>query len=199
MENEKNALDELLFIKKVIQDSQRIMVDNGINYIVWGLLITFGMLLGYVKFLLNLNFDYIWGWVVIIAIGWSFSLMTYYRRRKPGKETFAGRIMARLWFATGVTMTILGFGGYFTGAIAGQYISSVIAVVLGAAYYISSILYEWKWFKLIGVLWWAGGFVMFYITDLNQLLIMAFLMIIGQVTPGIVFYCKYKNQFGEVK
>jgi hypothetical protein len=199
MEEEKNALDELLFIKKVIQDSRRIMLDNGLGFIVWGILITTGMLFGYIKFLLALNFDYIWAWVVIITCGWVFSYFNYYKK-KPGRiETFAGKIIGNLWFSIGITISILGFGGYFSGAINGQHISGVIAVVLGAAYYISSVLYEWKWFKLVALLWWVGGFVMFYVYDATQFLLMAGLMIFGQIVPGIVCYRKYKAQVNEVE
>lgn len=199
MEEEKNALDELLFIKKVIEDSRKVVVDNGIGFIVWGILITIGMILGYVKFLLNLQFDYIWAWAVIISAGWIFSYFQFYKKNNTKVKTFAGRIIGTLWFSFGVSMSVAGFGGYFSHAINGVYISSVIAVMLGAAYYLSSVLYDWKWFKLIGILWWAGGMLLFYVNGVNQFLIMASLMILGQVVPGIIFYRKSKTQYGERK
>lgn len=199
MEDQNKALDELLFIKKVIEDSRKIVVDNGMGFIVWGILITAGMLFGYIKFLLNLQFDYIWAWVVIIAAGWAFSFFKYYKRPTCKVETFAGRITGTLWFSFGISMSIAGFLGYWSGAIRGEYISSIIAVMLGAAYYISSALYEWKWFKVVGILWWSGGILMFYIAGIEQLLIMAILMIFGQVVPGIVIYRKFKSQSEDVQ
>ena len=197
MEEEKKALDELIFIKKIMQDSQKIVVDNGMGYIVWGLIVTFGMLFGYVKFLLKLQFDFMWAWIVLIGAGWVFSFFKYYKSNNSKVETFAGRILGRLWFSFGVGMTILGFGGYYSGAIKGEYVSSVIAILLGCAYYLTSVLYEWKLFKIVGVMWWIGGIVMFYVFDITQLLIMAFLMIFGQVIPGIICYRKYKTQFSD--
>jgi hypothetical protein len=199
MEEEKKALDELLFIKKVMQDSQKIIVDNGMGYIVWGLLVTFGMIFGYIKFSLNLQFDYMWAWVILISIGWAFSFFAYYRKKSSRVETFAGQIIARLWLSFGIGMTIIGFIGYYSGAIRGEYISSVIAILLGCAYYLTSVLYEWKWFKLIGIIWWAGGIVMFYFFGIIQFLIMGGLMIFGQVVPGIILYRKYKTQFSDKK
>jgi hypothetical protein len=201
MEEEKNALDELLFIKKVIQDSRKIVADNGMGFIVWGVLVAIGMLFGYVrfKFLPNLQFDYIWAWVILIGAGWVFSYFNYYRKPECKVSTFAGRILGTLWFSFGISMSVVGFGGYFSGAIRGDYISSIIAITLGAAYYISSVLYEWKALKLVGLLWWVGGFAMFYIHDATQFLFMAFLIIFGQVVPGIITYRKYKAQFADVK
>ncbi len=199
MEAEKNAIDELNYIKKIIEDSRRIVADNGMGYIVWGVLVTIGMVLGYIKYSMNLAFDYIWAWAIIIALGWLFSFIAYYRKKPAEVSTFAGRIIGRLWFSFGVSMTVLGFGGYFSHAISGEYISAVIALVLGAAYYISSILYDWNWFKAIGVLWWAGGFTLLFVNDVKQFLIMAGLMIFGQIVPGIILYVKYKKQFSQAK
>lgn len=197
MEDEKKAIDELLFIKKVIQDSRNIVIDNGMGYVVWGILVAIGMFFGYVKFSFNLQFDYIWAWVVLIGAGWIFSFFAYYRKRSVKVETFAGRILGRLWFATGMSMTIVGFGGYFSGAIRGDFISAVIAIILGSAYYLTSLLYEWKWWRIIGVMWWVGGIVLFYVHDVAQFLIMGTLIIVGQVIPGLVLYKKYKSQAAE--
>lgn len=199
MEEEKQALDELLFIKKVMQDSQQILIDNGMGYIVWGLLVTLGMIFGYIKYLFQLQFDIMLAWVVLISIGWIYSFYTYYKKEKPKGESFAGKIIKHLWFSIGVGMTIVGFAGYYSGAIKGEHISSIIAILLGCAYYLTSALYDWKYLKLVGITWWAGGIVMFYVFDITQFLIMAFLMFFGQIVPGIILYRKYKSQFSEAK
>lgn len=199
MEEEKNALDELLFIKKVIQDSRRIVVDDGMGFIVWGILVTIGMICGYFKFLLNLQFDYVWAWVIIISAGWIYSFFAFYKRKARKTRSYVGRIIGCLWFSFGISMTVVGFGGYYTHAIYGEQISSIIAVLLGAAYYLSSVIYEWKWFKLIGLLWWAGGFILFHMRGFEQFLIMAGLLTFGQVLPGIILYIKSKKQLSEEK
>lgn len=199
MEETKNALDELLFIKKVIQDSRKIVVDNGVGYILWGILIVIGMTAGYIKFLLNLQFNFTWAWVVIISVGWVITFFTFYKKKERKAKTFAGRIIGCLWFSSGISMTLVGFGGYYTGAIRGEVVSAVIAIILGSAYYLSSVIYEWKWFKLIGLLWWAGGFLIFLMRGVEQILIMIVLMIFGQIFPGIILYRKSKKQLSEEK
>ena len=195
---EKQALDELRFIKKVIEDSQKIIADNGMGYIVWGVLIVIGMLGGYVKFKLRLEFDYILAWVILIPLGWIFSYFMYKKpKNKVRVETFAGKMMGTLWFSIGFGMTVAGFVGYFSRAISGEYISPVMAIFLGSAYYITSALNNQKWFKIIGVLWWIGGIVMFYVGGIDSFLIMAFLITVGQIIPGIILYRKHKKQCCE--
>ncbi len=193
---EKQALDELQFIKKVIQDSQRIIADNGLGYIIWGIIITVGMLIGYAKFTMGWNLNYIWVWVILISLGWFISFWLYKRpNRKHYKvETFAGKVIGRLWFSFGISMTVIGFGSQLTNAIRGDYISGVMAIILGSAYYLMSALNDLNWFKVIGVVWWIGGLVIFYFGGLASLLIMAILMIFGQIVPGIILYRKFKKQ-----
>lgn len=196
MEDEKKAFDELAFIKKMMLDSQKLVIDNGMGYIIWGILITVGMLGGYVQHLLKLNFNYIWVWAVIIPIGWVFTYFKYYRKKEK-IDTFAGRIIGRLWFSVGLCMTIIGFAGYFSGALPGECIAPIQAIIVGAGYYIASIPYNLNWYRYIGAGWWIGGMVMFWVQDMNQLLIMSALMILGQILPGIICYRNYKAQYSE--
>ncbi len=195
---EKQALDELRFIKKVMEDSQKIIADNGMGYIIWGVLVVIGMLGSYLKFKLQMQFDFIWVWVVLISTGWIFSYFMYKKlKNKVRVETFAGKIMGMLWFSVGTGMTIAGFAGFFSGAIRGDYVSSIMAIFLGSAFYLTSALNNQKWFKVIGVLWWFGGVVIFFVGGLNSLLIMAFLITVGQIIPGIILNRKYKKQCCE--
>ncbi len=194
MEDEKKAIDELLFIKKVITDSQKIVVDNGMGYIIWGVITALGMIGGYIKFKLDLPFNYVWIWTVLIPMGWLFSYFYYYKKRPNKVDTFAGRILGNLWFSFGVCLSIVGFGGYFSGAIRGENIASIMAVIMGGAFYLSSTIYGSGWYKLLGVTWWLGGILLFFVVNENQFLIFAGLMIFCQILPGIISYRKYKAQ-----
>jgi len=43
----KNAELELSLIKKMMEDSRRLNIDNGIHYIFWGILVTIALLINY--------------------------------------------------------------------------------------------------------------------------------------------------------
>ena len=197
MEDEKKALDELLFIKKVIEDSKKIAADNGMGYIVWGFLIMIGQIGGYIRYKYNLDFDYILAWIIIIAIGWTFSYFMYYRRKDKNKvHTFAGKILGGLWFYTGVSMTIAGFVGYYSHSVPGESLAAVLCTILGGAYYLVAIISDLKWMKFFGVFWWLGGILLFFIKTYDLFLVMALLMLFGQIIPGLVLYYKFKRQQG---
>ena len=192
---EKEALDELLFIKKVISDSKKIIADNGLSYIVWGILVDIGMIGAYLNYKYQFTVNYIYVWILLIALGWFFALFYYKLRKKETHvETFAGKIMGALWFAAGISMSVAGLIGFFSGSISGDAIAPVVASILGAPYFISSLLNGQTWFKILALLWWTGAAVMFFTGGFTSVIIMIFLMTFGQIVPGIILYINAKKQ-----
>jgi len=55
MDNVKQAEIELSFIKKVIEDSKKITVDNGMGFILWGILGVAGIILTYADYYLKIG------------------------------------------------------------------------------------------------------------------------------------------------
>ncbi|MGE5498172.1 MAG: hypothetical protein ACM3Q2_08885 [Syntrophothermus sp.] len=195
--DQNTAFEELQFIKRVIEDSKRSIVYNGMHYIVWGILIIAGMLLNYYFLRQHIYFNYLYEWAAIVFIGWVFSF--YYSKRldKKGPKTFALKIIATVWLAAGVAMTILGFIGPLSGAISGSFISPVLSVILGMAYLITGVIFESRWFSWLSAGWWAGAVFMFYYPGIHTLFIMALLMLFFQTLPGIILYRKYNQQMAD--
>ena len=105
-----DAQQELAFIKKVMTDSRKILIDDGKGTIFWGLLISFGLLITYLSVVQNWETLLSWFWPVLIAFGWIYTIVTEIRHeRKRRVKTFAGKIMAAVWIAFGISATILGF------------------------------------------------------------------------------------------
>ena len=132
---ETEAKNELEFIKNVMEDSRKIIVDDGMNFIFWGIIAAIGLIATYIL-VIEKSWDYIkWVWVVLIAIGWIYSItMSLKKEKKRRVKTFAGKILSVTWFSCGLTMTIIGIGGSFSGAIHGVYISPTISIVTGDSF-----------------------------------------------------------------
>ena len=62
---ENEIIDELAFIKKVIEDSRRSFCDNGMGYIVWGVLVFLGLMSEYIFFIFKLNIPYFYFWMIL--------------------------------------------------------------------------------------------------------------------------------------
>ena len=197
---EIDAQQELAFIKKVMEDSRQIIIDDGKGFIFWGILIAFGLFITYLANAGKWEFSLGWFWLALIAIGWIVTFIIQIRaEKKKSTKTFAGKIMGALWIGCGVAMTIIGFIGSITDAYSGVFINPLIAVVLGIGYLVSGVLQGKTWVSLLAIGWWAGAILMFYLHNLETLLIMVGMMIVLQTIPGIIIYRESKKELTVVE
>ena len=196
---ELNAHQELAFIKKVMEDSRKIICDDGKSFIFWGILISFGMLITYLKVAGDWGINLGWFWPVLIALGWIGTMAVELKaKKKRATSTFAARILGSVWISCGVAMTILGFAGSLTNAYNGVFISPIISVVLGIGYLITGVIHGKKWVSLLSIGWWLGALLMFYLQNFETLLIMTGMMIFLQTIPGILLYKESKRELTTV-
>ncbi len=193
--NDKQALQELAYIKEIMHDSRKAFVENGIGYIVWGILIVLGLLSSYLFIVYDVTNTYGLNWIILVAIGWLFSIIGAKKEREKRKAaTFAEKILGAVWFSSGVAMTIVGFIGSTSGAIHGVFVSPTISVILGIAFFISGIVYGEKWITMLSIGWWAGAILMFYWPGMQVFWIMSLMMIFLQIVPGIILYKQAKAE-----
>jgi hypothetical protein len=190
-----DAQQELAFIKKVMTDSRKILIDDGKGTIFWGLLISFGLLITYLSVVQNWEVFLSWFWPVLITFGWIYTIVTEIRSEKKRRvKTFAGKIIGAVWISFGISATILGFVGTVSGAYHSVIISPLIAVLLGTGYLVSGLLYGKSWVSYLSIAWWGGAIVMFFMQNLESLLVMISMMILFQVIPGIILYKEFKKE-----
>ena len=190
-----DAQQELAFIKKVMTDSRKILIDDGKGTIFWGLLISFGLLITYLSVAQRWESSLSWFWPALISFGWIYTIVTEIRHeRKRRVKTFAGKIVGAVWISFGISATILGFVGTVSGAYHGVIISPLIAVLLGTAFLVSGLLYGKSWVSYLSIGWWSGAIVMFFMQNLETLLIMISMLILFQVIPGTILYREFKKE-----
>ncbi len=193
-----SAQEELSFIKKIIEDSKRILIIDGKSFIFWGIIGSIGLLATYFLIITENYFLINWAWVIVIGFGSLYTVLYYSKKAKIYKSrTFAGKIMNSIWMAMGIAATILGFAGGMSGAIHGIFISPSISTVVGVAYFISGIVYDSKWMTALSAGWWIGAVIMFLFPGMHSILIMAGMMIAFQIAPGLVLYRKYSAEFSS--
>jgi hypothetical protein len=199
--DEQTALDEIKFIKKIIEDSKRTTIDDGKGYIFWGVIVTIGLLASYLTVVLNLQIGFGWVWIVLISFGWIYTIISYYtgNKTKSGESSYAGKLLSNIWLSCGIAMTIIGFVGVFSGAIDGDFVSPLLSSILGIGFFMSGFVYDLNWVKFLSLGWWTGAAIMFIFPGLHSVLIMAFMMLAFQVVPGIIIYNKFKKEIAVAK
>lgn len=198
--NTLSAQDELAYIRNVMANSRAQIADDGKPSIVWGIIVALGMLYNYYEVVAESGNYSGWVWLTLCVFGWIY--IAWYVKVNVKKErvrTFAGKITGALWFAVGfsialfVVSTIISQSIDSTFRLHPVYICSVTAMLLAIGYFLSGMLYEIKWLRMVGILWWVASLYFMFFPGREMLLVYAFTMIALQVVPGIMLLRKYKQ------
>lgn len=200
-----NAQEDLAFIRKMMADTQTIMVDDGKPAIVWGILVAIGMVATYIGVLTNTDFGIAWMWIALSLIGWGY--VYYYRVQKVKRthtRTLAGRMIGAIWGASGFAIGLVIVLTFVSPSISGMQIisplalTSITAIILGVAYFISGLLYGKRWVSYLSLGWWTGAVVMMLWPTVHVLVIYALMLVAFQIVPGIILYRNSKRGNAEV-
>ncbi|MEZ4689733.1 MAG: hypothetical protein R3A12_05970 [Ignavibacteria bacterium] len=178
-----------------MEDSRNVVLDNGIHYIFWGIVVTAALIANYIMLLTRTSMNYVgMMWFVLMTSAAIADAIIGNRQVKRSKvRTYAGDLLSSLWKATGIAMFMFGFLGIVTRAYDPIYISPVISTTLGIAYFTSGAIQQLKWLKYVSIGWWAGAVYLFIFPSVHTLLIFAIMMICLQIIPGLVLNRKYKE------
>lgn len=193
--NEKKITEEIAFIKNIIKESRSSFALSGKPYILWGILIVVGLFLEFFRKFLAWEFMYMFYiWIILITSGWLYTYSESRKHKSKSKTKSLGpKILGSVWLACGISMTIFGFLGTISGAIKGVYVSPVLSLVLAIAFFVTGVIYEYKWLRNLSAGWWIGAVIMFFFPSQYTTLIMALMMIGLQIVPGILLLNKVKN------
>lgn len=196
----KQAESELTLIKQMMEDSRRVVADNGRHYIFWGVVVTAALTANYIMALqkVAMNIQGMMWFITMVCASVVDGVVERRQLKRIKVRTFAGKLLGSLWTASGLSMFMLGFVGTITGAYNPIYICSLISVVLGVAYFTSGAIQQIKWLQWLSAGWWAGAVFTFVYPSVHTLLIFAIMMVCFQVVPGIILYKKWKDSNFEM-
>lgn len=195
MEADK-VFDEIAFIKKVITDSQKILLENGKIYILWSCLAILCIVLKYMKAAIGFTFNNLWLYIPVILIG---TLLTHQLKKRSAAErhvkTFSQKILAGIWVSWGVSILILTIVGYLSGRIEDLAIPAIIAATMGSGQFVSGIASNTGWIRNTAFGWWLGAIVMFCLPGEYTIALLGALLVVFQLVPGVIVYRKWKKEF----
>lgn len=186
---------EILYIKNVMEESRRSLVENGVGYIIWGILTVIGLVFNYLRLIDVTSFNPLFTWLAVIGIGWIITFISVKREKKMQKASSLGnQVLGGVWLSAGFVMTTIGLLGMLSKTIPGYAIIPLICCVLSIAFYVSGIVYKENLIKLSGLGWWLAAITFFLWHSIHSLLVFAILMLALQVLPGFYFYKKWKKE-----
>lgn len=190
--------EDLAMIRRLMVQSQGVIHGGAGHYLLWGVLITSGLLATWASVRGLVGIGVGWIWPVTIGAGWLASIALGYRQdRAAPVTTVAGRVMSGIWIGAGVTMTLLGFVGMASGAFEPSGMMAALSAVMGTAYFATGALHESRWPRLVAAGWWAGAVALFLWPGVHALLVMAGLMVAFHLVPGIAVYRAGRGAAGE--
>ncbi len=193
--------DELLYIRKIIDDSRAAFVEDGKPYIMWGLIVAIGMGFTYYSALTQKDIGVGWAWLVLVLIGWANVIYSVIKKKRQAERarSFVDRIQGAIWGACGSTLglaVLLMVCFQHSGnapQIDSMYAFFVSSLILGIAYFLSGIANDLNWLRNVGFAWWAGAIVMFFWPSIHVIALYAGMLIVFQVVPGMILQRRYKK------
>lgn len=185
----REPAEDLAMIRRLMEQNRGVIQGAAAHYLLWGVLITGGLLATWASVQGVIGIGEGWIWPVTIGAGWLASMGIGYRQdRSAPVKTPAGRVMSAIWIGAGVTMTLLGFVGLYSGELGPNAMMASLSAVMGAAYFASGALHGSAWPRLVAGGWWAGSVAIFLWPGVHSLLVMAGLMVFFHLVPGLVVY-----------
>ena len=194
---------ELSYIKSVMEKSRPSLVINGWHFIMWGILVFFGLLNTYLAILSGAGGQIYYAWMIIVAFGWICSFgITWYQRKKgiiKSAKALGENLIQRVSTSCGIAMIILGFVGPLSGVFSPYAIGPSMSAVVGIMYFMIGSIVQNKMIRNLGYAWWIGSAGLFAMTmdkslRPESLLAYAVLIVCLQVIPGFILNKKFKAE-----
>ncbi len=192
--DQQRAQEDLAMIRRLMEDSRREVVDRGMHFLVWGAIGTVGSLYTYAHAAQWSSLSPGWLWLGLMTVGWAASSMIALREARVARvETVARRMLALLWIASAVTITLIALAGMFGGLVPVETLPGLLSVVIGAPILATGVLAGERWLQVVGAAWWIGGGIMLFVGGLYSLLLMGAMSLVLMAVPGGVLYAKSRG------
>lgn len=187
------AEDDLAFIKQFIDDSRTILLENGLNYIIFGMLAILCTSLTYGAVYLQLFAGIPFIWAGFFALG---ALAVFFIEKKLLKhkaKTFANRIYGSVWIGMFIYTVVVAVSLVVMNAYSLVLLLMLTSGGLGAAYFISSTITRNWWMFGLSFAWWLGCFALFLPGEYCAPLVFCGFVLACEVIPGFILFFKWRR------
>ena len=188
----ESSRETLEYIRLFLDKSRHAFSDNGFYYLYWGIVIplTTGLsyLLGYLKLFKWIGI----AWLIIYILSFVFFTIME-RRREKRVKTFASRIYNSVWGGLFFTVVSIFLLLLIRGTLNIVLSLSLLAGLLGMAYWVGGYILENKTIKFLAAGWWLCCIGFGFTPEKLTPAFMAGATILLEFIPGLILYRKSKQ------
>lgn len=195
METEKtmNSEESILLIQRMINTAKENLEDKSFYFLLWGWLVFAACLINFILINISFGMKEI-GWVVLMPLGAIISSIYSYRQGKKQRvQSYIGDIMKYVLIAFMVSlffvilfMNKLGLASY-----------PMVMLIYGIWLFISGGALKFRPLIIGGIINWILAVVSLFVLFEEQLIILAFAVLLGYIFPGHMLRLKYKKRKPE--
>jgi hypothetical protein len=188
MESDR-SVEEMQYVHNVVKRAHLTTLASGHYFVLWGSLISLGMIYAWLETKTSLPVSPAIAWAVLISIGWAVTFfITARERRRSTTTSSSGRTLALVWMGCGVSMTVALLGGTAFGAIPGTAVPGLTATFLALGMLATGLLVGLRWLTYVAALWWLSALALFLAAPEIAVLGLAGCLLALLVAPGWVLH-----------
>lgn len=116
------------------------------------------------------------------------------RRRAAGARSYPGTVHTGVWVACGLVGLIITFLLPHLHAIPWELVPVLVSLVVGIGVFSSGVIFETNVVTWSSLAWWGGAIVMSQLHGGDRAYVMAAVILLGWVLPGVVLNRNYRRQ-----
>lgn len=196
LDSNSNPGEDLAFIKKVMEDSRRMIEYNGFYFVLWGGLCLIGTGLSYLLGALGKPhlITYIW---LVLWLGGFFTSFTAIRRSGKRVKSFSSTLIGAIWGCLFLLCLIIVGATAMTGALTLPFCMAITSGVIAAGVLMSAAVSRSRYLALLSIPWWIGGIGIGMLPSTLAPLALALLTLFFEFIPGLIMYLRWSNHNHE--
>jgi hypothetical protein len=169
-----------------MQQTREYTAARGIFFVVWGVAVTTALLLTWLQITGKLGGNQYEVWGVTMTLGWLLTLYLAWRQQRAVVVPVNAKLIGLNWTAVGIAMGLTFFVGTPFHSIGVAAIPGLSALFVGVGIFNTAQLAGIRWLGAVGIVWLLVGALMLAWPGFHTMLMMAALLVFGQIVPGLV-------------
>ena len=189
--------DDLAFIRHVMEGARQTVADHSGHLILWGFLSASAYVLTYLARQDASEVPINAVWSVAVGIGFSGSWLLVRRTQKRAPvNSLVDRILAAIWIACGLSLSLVGFLGAGTGSLPPLLMPGINSVLIGSAFFASAVLPDRTSYWALAAAWWVLGGWLIVRPFPEASLVIACAHVLLMLVPGLVLRARRPSPLG---